>query len=211
MGLEAEDLVNDFDEITQNDIKQFRYPDNREIEQVGVRGIYLNNYIRWDTKAQHEKMIELYDYQTAVQTRTFDKYNDVDDWNYSDVHDYIKFIKHGYGKVTDHVNREIRFNRITREQGIGLINKYSARKPKHLDLFLEWLGITKNAFYYLIDQHRNPIFWQRDKDWQWKYRNELLLTSDNKDIDNDAINFQLTDSKNTADCDNKYVIIGKGI
>ncbi len=211
MGFEAENLISDFDEISEDDIRQFKYPGNKELEQVGVRGIYLNNYIRWDTKAQHEKMIELYDYQTAKQTRTFDNYNDIDDWNYSDVHDYIKFIKHGYGKVTDHVNREIRFNRITREQGLELIKQYSFKEPENLDLFLNWIGITKNSFNYLIDQHRNPIFWERDEDWIWRYKTRDIFANINESHDDKYINFTLTDNKKTIDCNDKYIIIGKGV
>ena len=76
MCYEAEDLVDDFDNITDADVMPFRYPDNQELEQVGVRGIYLNNYIRWDSRAQHELMIQEYGYETAPQTRTFDTYND---------------------------------------------------------------------------------------------------------------------------------------
>ena len=51
-------------------------------------------------------------------------YNDVDCYHYSGVHDYIKLMKCGYGKVTDHVSREIRLKRLTRSQGIALITKY---------------------------------------------------------------------------------------
>ena len=53
---------------------------------------------------------------------------------------------------------EIRLRRMTREQGIALVQKYQTREPQHLQLFLEWLGITENAFYYIVDQHRNPSF-----------------------------------------------------
>lgn len=140
MGFEAEDLVDDFDNVTENDVIPFLYPDNRELEQVGVRGIYLNNYIRWDSRAQHEQMIREYGYETALQTRTFDTYNDVDCWNYSDVHDYIKWVKNGYGKVVDHACREIRLRRMTREEGIELVRQYQAREPQNLPLFfgLAW-------------------------------------------------------------------------
>ena len=47
-------------------------------KEIGVRGIYLNNFVRWDTRIQHEKMIKLYDYETANMGRSFDFYNDVD-------------------------------------------------------------------------------------------------------------------------------------
>ena len=43
MGLEAEDLVDDFDGIAPEDVRSFVYPDDRELERVGVRGIY------WET------------------------------------------------------------------------------------------------------------------------------------------------------------------
>ena len=100
MGLEAEDLISDFDNIKYKDIRPYIYPDNIELEQVGVRGIYLNNFVRWDSRIQHEEMISLYGYETSLLSRTFDYYNDIDCWNYSNLHDYIKVLKHGYGKGT---------------------------------------------------------------------------------------------------------------
>ena len=74
------------------------------------------------------------------------------------MHDYIKFIKHGYGKVLDHACREIRLRRMTRREGIKLSQDYQSREPQHLQLLLDWLGITKNAFHYIVDQHRNQRF-----------------------------------------------------
>ena len=217
MGYEAEDLIDDFDEISQDNIKNFLYPDDKEIEQIGVRGIYLNNYIRWDSKAQHEKMIELYDYETNTQTRTFDNYNDVDCWNYSDLHDYIKFLKHGYGKVTDQASREIRLKRITRAQGQKLVEKYAEKEPLNLELFLNWLGITKNGFQYIIDQHRNTVFWQKNEDWIWKFNKDVLVQPENEAIEQVSLeaqktdlDFILTEPKISTDRSDGYIIIGKG-
>ncbi len=216
MGLEAEDLINrDFDNITSNDIQAFCYPDDKEIERIGVRGIYLNNYIRWDSKAQHEQMINLYGYETDYQTGTFDNYNDVDCFNYSDVHDYIKYVKHGYGKVTDHVCREIRLKRMTRETGIDLVNKYKLFSPKNLNLFLNWLGIKENAFHYLIDQHRNDQIWKRNDNWAWEF---MIKTTNNNSIENARLtnvqentNYVISKSKRENYFDDKYILIGKGI
>jgi len=215
MGFEAEDLIDSFDEVTFDDIKSFIYPDDKEIEQVGIRGIYLNNYLRWDSKSQHEQMIKLYNYETHIQNRTFDNYNDVDCYNYSDVHDYIKFIKHGYGKITDHVSREIRLKRLTREAGIELINSFSLKKLENLELFLKWIGISENSFYYLINQHRNPLFWKRNDDWKWEYNfenyNEIENLNEHKLIlkEIDCL-FQLTEPKFSSDNKNDYILIGKG-
>ena len=217
MGFEAEDLIDDFDDITSVDVMPFRYPDNQELEQVGVRGIYLNNYLRWDSRAQHEKMISAYGYETAPQINTFDTYNDVDCWNYSDVHDYLKWVKHGYGKVLDHSCREIRLRRMTREQGIALVHKHRFRKPKHLQLFLDWLGVTENAFHYIIDQHRNQNIWERGKNWKWKFRNDryqvIAKSGDPKqalDLVKSFNEFQLSEPGKSRDLSDKYILLGRG-
>lgn len=219
MGLEAEDLIDPKDELTEKDLFQFFYPNNEDIENVGVRGIYLNNYIRWDTKAQHEEMMSKYSYESALQTRTFDSYNDVDCFNYSDVHDYIKFVKHGYSKVYDHVAREIRLKRITREEGLELIKKYQHIPPKNLKQFLDWIGIKENAFYFLMDQHRNKKVWMRDDYFKWKLREDILTSQPSEMLINKArlitasekeFSFTETPNKRPEYKDDKYIIIGKG-
>lgn len=217
MGLEAEDLVDDFDNISLNNVRPFIYPDDKELERVGVRGIYLNNYIRWDSKAQHEQMIQQYGYEATYQTRTFDTYNDVDCFNYSDVHDYIKFLKHGYGKVTDHVCREIRLKRLIREEGIELVKKYQHILPKNLGLFLDWIGMKESAFNFIIDLHRNKKLWRRNNDWKWEQQFDLLPSEENNgEIDQHKLGkhedcyFQITNSKRPDYKDDHYILIGKG-
>jgi len=218
MGFEAEDFIGEFDDITEQDIVQYKYPDDKEIERIGVRGIYLNNYIRWDTKAQHEEMIRLYNYESVEQTRTFDIYNDVDCYNYSDVHDYIKFLKHGYGKVTDHASREIRLRRMTREQGLEMIKNYSNNYPRHLDMFLNWIGISENSFHYLLDQHRNPAIWKRNEDWEWVLTKDFI-EKQKSFFDNNVTlpqienftSFVLTEKGYSSDKKSAYILIGKGV
>ena len=217
MGFEAEDLLDDeFDNIQENDITPFCYPDDKEIENVGVRGIYLNNYIRWDSKSQHERMIALYGYETNLQNRTFDNYMNVDCFNYSDIHDYIKWIKHGYGKATDHVSREIRLKRMTRDEGIKLVEEYQLKKPKNLKLFLDWLSITENAFWYVINQHRNPLFWYRDLEWEWQPSSMTNIVPEAASVEKLRLTSEydaayiLTENGRPDYDDSKYIIIAKG-
>lgn len=212
MGYEAEDLIDDFDNIEYTDIKQYCYPDNIEIESVGIRGIYLNNYIRWDSISQHNEMIKLYDYENSKQTRTFDIYNDVDCFNYSDIHDYIKYLKYGFSKVSDHATREIRLKKITRNQGINLIKKYVKYKPQNLNLFLEWIGMTENGFNYIIDQHRNNKIWRKNDNWEWELSENIFPESIDKNLDLDKDRFlNFTKSKRPNFIDNKYILTGKGL
>ncbi len=215
MGVEAEDLAG-HEGITESDINSFKYPHDKEIERVGVRGIYLNNYIRWDSKKQHELMIKKYDYETASQKRTFDTYNDVDCFNYSDLHDYVKFLKWGYGKVTDHACREIRLKRLTREQGINLVKKYQFLAPenKNVELFLNWIGMTEKEFWGHIDSKRNKKIWIKNKKWE-------LLDSILNHVKDEGINslrlkkkedckFIINKKEGVLEKEDKYVLIGRG-
>jgi N-acetyl sugar amidotransferase len=142
MGLEAEDLV-DRNGLAESDLKPFFYPGDGALRRGGVRGIYLGNYIRWDSKAQHEGMLDLYHYYTGPLPRTFDTYNDIDDLHFTGAHDVIKLRKHGYGKVTDDACREIRFGRMTREQGSDLARAYQHRKAADFPALSGFLGLSE--------------------------------------------------------------------
>ncbi len=217
MGLEAEDIVGEFDHIDGGEVLPFAYPSYQELGRIGVRGIYLGNFMPWDSKRQHEEMIAQYSYESAGQTRTFDLYNDVDCFNYSDVHDYLKFVKHGYGKATDHAVRELRWGRVTREEAAETARAYQSIAPKQLDLFLEWIGMTPRAFQWVVDQHRNPCLWERDCKWQWNLKWDLLslpveaIQRENARLASAGdMRFQLTPSKRPEYMDDRYICIGKG-
>ena len=161
MGYEADDLLSIFDTLKEEDIWQYRYPDDSDLIRNSVRGIYLANYVRWDPKAQHEEMIDKYDYLSAQFSRTLDTYDHVDCYNFMNLHDELKLAKHGYSKVTDHVSREIRYGRLSREEGVGIVRRHQNKPIHYKNLFCDWLGVKQDALDFIINQHRNPIFWEQ--------------------------------------------------
>ncbi|OGD91383.1 LPS biosynthesis protein [Candidatus Curtissbacteria bacterium RIFCSPHIGHO2_02_FULL_40_17] len=215
LDYEAEDLIDQQNYLSREDLTPFIYPHDKEIERIGIRGIYLSNYIRWDSKKQHEDMIKEYGYQTAAQTRTFDTYNDVDCFNYSDVHDYIKFLKLGYGKATDHAVREIRLKRLTREEGINQVKNYQNKKPQNLQLFLDWIGMTELGFYFLIDQFRNLKIWRKSSEHNWTLKDSVTGHIRDEGVGKvrltkkDSCVFQVSASKEPRV--NSYILFGKGM
>lgn len=157
MGYEADDLLSTFDTLLEEDIWQYRYPDELALETVGVRGIYLGNYVRWDALAQHKQMVRYAGYKSATMPRTFDVYDHVDDWHYLNLHDYIKQLKHGYGRVLDQACREIRYGRITREDAILLVNKFKNIEPKNISMFADWLDTSVESINFILQQWRNDM------------------------------------------------------
>lgn len=211
MGYEADDLISIFDTLDEADIFQYRYPDDKSMNDVGVRGIYLGNYVRWDPKAQHEKMIRSHGYRTSSFLRTFDCYDYVDCFNYMNIHDKLKLFKHGFSKVTDHACREIRHGRLTRESGLALVKRYEQVPVQYVNLFANWLGINHRALEFIMDQHRNPIFWKQSEINQWEF-NGLTTMQDSSVLSEskpELINFQSND-RLVCDKGEAYITVGRG-
>lgn len=213
MGKEADDLLSIFDTLSENDIWQYRYPDDAALNEVGVRGVYLGNYVRWDPKAQHEEMVKQYGYMGANFGRTFDTYDHVDCYNFMDVHDQIKFIKHGYSKVTDHACREIRHGRLNREQALALVRHHEAQPTGHLEKFCEWLGVDARAMNFIFNQHRNPKVWQEAAPGEWHrqpgYELGQAQVKNQNASDASYLDFQ-SHARLNMNMPDAYITIGKG-
>lgn len=60
----------------------------------------------------------------------------------------IKYYKFGFGRVTDYANEEIRLGRMSREQGIRLVEQYDdACAPGYIEAFSDYIGISVDAFW----------------------------------------------------------------
>ena len=45
------------------------------------------------------------------------------------IHDYLKYVKFGYGRATDAACRDIRLGIIDRQEGVRLVRRYDGRVP----------------------------------------------------------------------------------
>jgi len=172
-GFDESALIGIDPKLTEKDIQAFTYPSDLQLEKSHVRGLYLGNYVFWDSQKQIEDMIVKYGYETLPQERTFNTYETVHCWNNNSVHDYIKYLKYGYGKATDHASRDIRLKRMSREEGIELVEKYDHQKPKQLELFLKWLGIDEVHLMKWVDLHRDNLIWNDFGSGQWRVRDSV--------------------------------------
>lgn len=213
MGLEAEDLIGGFEGLTESEVMPFIYPQDEEIASVGVRGIYLNNYMFWNSRLQHEAMINNYGYESMKQTRTFDTYSNASCWNYNDLHDKIKYLKHGFGKVVDHASREIRLGQMTRNEGINLVLRFINLPPVHDQKFYDWFGVTRIGLNHVLDKFRNPIFWNKRDDLQWEYCGPYKENLTNIEAIQCGTFKPYTETLkiNGTDPEDEYIVIGKGL
>ena len=117
------------------------------------------------------------------------------------IHDHIKYLKHGYSKVLDHVCREIRHGRISRNYGLKLVNFYSQQEPKHTELLLEWLGIKKTSFQYVIEKHAK---------YGTKNKSNSTITESLDISKTNKLGFNSSSSINYDYEEEQYVLFGKG-
>jgi len=150
--------------ITAQDMIPYQYPSDQELFDLDVRGIYIGNYVYWDANEHSKMVIEKYGFEVSDEPfdRTYRRMSNLDDMHENGVHDYLKFIKFGYGRATDHVCKDLRTGKMTREEGIEMIRKYDHVKPQDLYRWLGYTEMTEEEFDRIADTFRDPRVWRRE-------------------------------------------------
>ena len=78
--------------------------------------------------------------------RTYRTGSNLDDMHENGIHDYLKYIKFGYGRCTDHASKDIRSGDLTRAKGIQLVKAMDHIKPKDLYRWLDYVGMEEGEF-----------------------------------------------------------------
>lgn len=156
------------DEIFEKEIIQWKYPSDEQIERVGVRGIYLSNFFKWDANKHGPLMVEKYGFKEAEDPfeRTYRRMSNLDDMHENGIHDYMKWVKFGYGRATDHTSKDIRGGIMNREFGAKEVLKRDPIKPRDLWRWLNYVGWTEDEFDAVADTFRDPNVWFiKEEEW----------------------------------------------
>lgn len=162
-GYDWGDFIEETEGIKAQDMLWCRYPSDEEIADVGVRGIYLGNYINWDANKQTEIMREhgFKDAPFAFE-RTYRRMSNLDDRYENGIHDLLKYVKFGYGRATDHASRDIRLGYMSRNEGIDMVRKYDHVVSKDLYYWLEYVKMSEDEFWSIADSFRDSRVWRKD-------------------------------------------------
>lgn len=173
-GYEPHDLIGKGG-ITEHDIAPYIYPSDEDIARVEARGIYLSNFHHWDGKAQADIMMKEWDFAPIAyeRERTFNLHSKIED-HANDVHDFLKYLKFGYGRATDDASMEIRHGRMTREEGIAMVKRYDANEPSTLQTYCDFLEITKQQFYDWVEPMRDDKLWQKNAAGVWQPKDAVF-------------------------------------
>ncbi len=138
-------------EVDKRDLMPFQFPTEEELEGIGIKAIYLGNYVKWHTKHQVdiikrelgwkgqevEGIPPQYDYE-KIECR------------WQGERDYCKYIKRGHGRTNFLTCIDIRNGEMDRETALKLAEEYDGKRPASLDNFLEILGISEEEFERIL-------------------------------------------------------------
>lgn len=163
-GYDWRDMIEETQGLTEHDLRWARMPTDADLERVGVRGIYIGNFFDWDPNQHARQMHELYGFEFARQPfdRTYRTMSNLDDIHENGVHDYMKFVKFGYGRASDHAAKDIRQGYMSRDEGIEMVRKYDHVVPSDLARWLEYTGLTRSEFDQVADSFRDERVWRKE-------------------------------------------------
>jgi len=166
LGNRIQDMVG-VDGITKKELTPYFYPSDEDIQKVGVKGIFLGQYFFWDARKQLELILKETDFiikDDGPIEGTYTNYENLDE-RLVGLHDYLKYVKYGFGRATDHACLDIRNNRINRKEGKNLVLAYDGKYPFYaIKSFIEYSGMTKEEIDEIIDSFTNPMLFKQDEE-----------------------------------------------
>ncbi len=153
------------EEIRKIDILQHTYPSQDEIERANIKITFLGYFWEDWSSINNGSFSAMHgiDFRENKPWETGDLYGITaldEDWVV--FNQAIKYLKFGFGRISDYVNEEIRHGRITREEGIQLVEKYDGSFDKdYVKSFCNYIGITFNEFWDHVDTYVDQTLFEK--------------------------------------------------
>lgn len=167
LGLRVSDLVGQVG-IEPKHLIQYTYPPDEDLRRVGVTGLFLGYYMPWDGLS-NALVAQANGFETwpTVVEGSIVNYENLDNEQMR-IHDYFKFLKYGYSRATDWACWHIRRGRLTREDGIALVQKHDGKFPwtylgVQLETILSEIDMTLEEFQTVCDRFTNRKIFVTDR------------------------------------------------
>jgi len=157
--------------------KQYRIPMNRlhsydfpdELEHSETQAVFTSYYFYWDSEG-HLRIAKNYGFKTLDKPSegTYRNYVGIDE-KINRIHQYLKVLKFGYGRATDHACEDIRNGRIGRSEAKELVRKYDLEllSDDYINDFAKYIGSSYEVVLNLLERYRNQEIWEKDADKSW--------------------------------------------
>jgi len=132
---------------------------------------WYSYYHKWTPQENYYYAVQHCGLQTNPEGRsegTYTKYVSLDD-KADGFHWYLSYMKFGMCRASREAQTDVRRNHITREEAVALVRRYDGEFPKrHFEWFLNYMGITTEFFWEVMDGYRNKSNVWDKKNGEWK-------------------------------------------
>lgn len=149
-----------------NKILPYVYPTNEEFNSAKIQIVFLGWFIGdWSLlqNASYACPVGLH-IRSERPEETGDLYglsNLDEDWH--NMNQMVKYLKFGFGKVTEYVNEELRSGMMERSTAIDLVEQYDGKcSGKYIDSFCDFMKITRQEFWAHIHSSMNRNLFEID-------------------------------------------------
>lgn len=155
LGITAEDMAGminrDFD-LDPRDLTPYTFPKLRDLKRLNVKSVCLGSFIPWDVREQVAQIEKELGWQgDQVEGMPWDEYPyEKIECYMQGMRDYIKYLKRGYGRVTQMTALDLRNGQVSKDKADELIADYEGRKPPSLEVFLDYLQLTESEFNDIV-------------------------------------------------------------
>jgi len=162
-------------DIDDKTFEFYRQPDLGDLAKFNIRLHWFSYYKKWVPQENFyyaQKHTGFVANEEGRSEGTYSKYASLDDKT-DGFHFFLAYIKFGIGRATSDAAHEIRDGHITRDEGVALVKRYDGQFPqKYFKEFLEYLDITEEHFWEIVDMWRSPHIWKKVGQG-WKLRHNV--------------------------------------
>lgn len=173
IGLKHKDYFSK-DDFDSSDLTFYRVPPMEELRKSQCEVHWYGYYHKWVPQENYYYAVDHANFSANPERSegTYSKYASLDD-RMDGFHYYLGFIKFGIGRTTSDTAHEIRDGHITREEGVALVRRYDGEFPKkYFKEFLQYLDITEEHFWRVVDSWRQPHIWEKTNG-EWKLKHQV--------------------------------------
>lgn len=166
LGLRVSDLADTYG-IDPKNLLPYQYPSEEELRDAQVTGLFLGHYIAWDGLTNY-LLSSANGFETFGTTieGSMANYENLDN-HQTGIHDYFKFLKFGFSRVTDIACLHVRRGRLTRNEALNVVARLDGRFPwtylgKPLGDILKPLDLSVEEFGKICDRFTNRTIFETD-------------------------------------------------
>jgi hypothetical protein len=145
--------------LEKKQILQYIYPSDQEMDKSGIRIIFMDYFMKEFSHFANSNYAAL----RGLSIRESNPLKNPEyfgtsmlDEDFININMYIRYLKFGFGRTSDLVNEEIRYGRMTREEGINLVSKYDGNyDPEILVRFCNYIEISIDEFWQTVEKYIN--------------------------------------------------------